>query len=199
MREQPVGLEEAPELLDLEPLARVVLPVDLRAGEVDYLVGAWYLPGRPPLAVAVERQEQGRHPSRRQHPGAGDVAQVLDHRAEFGASGSAQAPKRGIGSPHAGDVARVRRGRNAPPLAERGEVSDQIHPAGVRDCPRRVSDDRRRCGRPRGERLRLGRDVAIAPEHEHLGRPARGRVSQSPYCPGRNQACEHTLRQGRSV
>ena len=53
-----VALAEGGEPLDLDPLAGVVLPDELARGEADALVAAEQRFGRPPVAVAFERQEQ---------------------------------------------------------------------------------------------------------------------------------------------
>ena len=65
---QRVGLAERPEPLDLQALAGVVLPDDPAARELTRAPGGEERRGRPPLAVALQRQEQ-RGQARRRRAG----------------------------------------------------------------------------------------------------------------------------------
>jgi hypothetical protein len=61
---QPLGLAEATELLQFDPLTRVVLPDKLGTGELNALPVGQRRPGLPVLNVAIERQEEHRKPRR---------------------------------------------------------------------------------------------------------------------------------------
>jgi hypothetical protein len=64
----PVGLAPGAEPLDLDPVAGVVLPDQVAAGEADAGAGRQQRPGRPPRVVALQRLDQ------RGEPRGGDLA-----------------------------------------------------------------------------------------------------------------------------
>src|SRR5450755_4707445 len=74
---------EASEYLELEPLTGVVLPHELRPGELHALAGGQQRPGGPPPTVAVKSEEQRREPRGRQHARGGDPVEVFDHRLKL--------------------------------------------------------------------------------------------------------------------
>ena len=69
--------------MKLDPLARVVLPHELGAGELDALAIAERRSSLPILAVAIERQEQDGKPRSGQCVVDRDRVQVLDDRLEL--------------------------------------------------------------------------------------------------------------------
>ncbi len=176
--EVAVGLAECAEPLDLEPLTGVVLPDELAPGEADPLPVGEQRAGRPPLAVALERDDEPGQARRREHPGGGDPVEVGQDGRELVPPRPAQAPERAPG---------VEQGR---PVAVPGRLVDQL---GGEQPVEGGGEGRRRpargpgrpgaAGRRRppevGERVLgaepvdVARDHAVV-EHEHddlVGRP----------------------------
>ena len=86
-----VGLAERPEPLDLDPLPGVVLPHEPAFGEAHALVGREQRAGRPPLAVACEREEERGQARGDEAALCGDLLDVREHRVELGEARAAQA------------------------------------------------------------------------------------------------------------
>ena len=160
--EVAVGLAERPEPLDLDPLARVVLPDELAAREADALPVAEQRPGRPPLPVALEREHQAGQARRREHAGGGDLVEVGEDRPELDPARAAQRG-RATAAPRAGSPGRGRASAwsIAPPASSPSRADAKVtggrRGAGPRARRRRGSAGRRRRPEPRAAGRRPGR------------------------------------------
>jgi hypothetical protein len=91
---QPVGAPEGAEPLDLDPLAGVVLPHELAAGERQPLPVAQQPAAGPPRAVALQREEGERGARGGEQAAGGERAGVVEDGAELAAARAVQLPQR---------------------------------------------------------------------------------------------------------
>ncbi len=90
--EEAVALAERGQPLDLDALSGVVLPDQLARRKANPVAAREQRFGRPPEAVAFEREEHCRQPRGDQLPGAGHLLHVAQHGAQLGAAGAADPP-----------------------------------------------------------------------------------------------------------
>src|SRR6202023_2770302 len=92
-----VGLAERAEPLDLEALPGVVLPHELARGKAEAISAREQRLGRPPVAVAFEREEERGQPRGAQRAGGGDRLDVREPRPELNPPRTTEPAKRAFG------------------------------------------------------------------------------------------------------